>query len=89
VIAYALVACGPIDGMATPDRPMSASGTKEEATVTRVVDGDTIHVRLDGKDVTIRLIGVDTRRRWRRVSRWSATDPRRARTRRVGWPATT
>jgi micrococcal nuclease len=29
-------------------------------TVTRVVDGDTIHVDLDGVDTTIRLIGIDT-----------------------------
>ncbi|MFZ5688622.1 MAG: thermonuclease family protein [Bacillota bacterium] len=29
-------------------------------TVTKVVDGDTIHVTIDGKDETIRLIGVDT-----------------------------
>jgi micrococcal nuclease len=30
------------------------------ATVTRVVDGDTAHVRLRGRDVTVRFIGVDT-----------------------------
>jgi micrococcal nuclease len=29
-------------------------------TVTRVVDGDTIHVDLDGTDETVRYIGVDT-----------------------------
>lgn len=28
--------------------------------VTKVVDGDTIHVMLDGKDQTIRVIGIDT-----------------------------
>jgi micrococcal nuclease len=28
--------------------------------VLRVVDGDTLHVRRHGRDVTIRLIGVDT-----------------------------
>jgi micrococcal nuclease len=60
VVALALVACGPIDGTTTADRPMSAPGTREETTVTRVVDGDTIHVSLDGDDVTIRLIGIDT-----------------------------
>jgi micrococcal nuclease len=27
--------------------------------VLRVVDGDTLHVRLEGRDVTIRLIGID------------------------------
>ncbi|HEY8583369.1 MAG TPA: thermonuclease family protein [Capillimicrobium sp.] len=31
-----------------------------EATVTRVVDGDTVHVELDGADETVRYIGVDT-----------------------------
>jgi micrococcal nuclease len=30
------------------------------ATVTRVVDGDTIEVRLDGREEKVRLIGVDT-----------------------------
>ena len=38
----------------------TAPGSREEATVTRVVDGDTIHVLLDGADTTIRFIGVDT-----------------------------
>jgi micrococcal nuclease len=28
--------------------------------VTRIVDGDTIHVDLDGRDTTIRIIGIDT-----------------------------
>jgi micrococcal nuclease len=28
--------------------------------VTRVVDGDTVHVRLGGRDETVRYIGVDT-----------------------------
>lgn len=32
----------------------------QEAQVIKVVDGDTIHVLLDSKDETIRLIGVDT-----------------------------
>ena len=31
-----------------------------EATVTRIVDGDTVHVDLDGGDETVRYIGVDT-----------------------------
>jgi endonuclease YncB( thermonuclease family) len=38
--------------LAAPDGPA--------APVTRVVDGDTIHVMLDGRDQTVRLIGVDT-----------------------------
>ena len=28
--------------------------------MTRIVDGDTIHVDLDGRDTTIRIIGIDT-----------------------------
>jgi micrococcal nuclease len=31
-----------------------------DGTVTRVVDGDTIHVRLDGRDESVRYIGIDT-----------------------------
>ena len=31
-----------------------------QVTVTRVVDGDTIHVNMNGQDETVRLIGVDT-----------------------------
>src|SRR5262245_30989637 len=60
VAALTLVACGPIDGTTTADRPISAPGTREETTVTRVVDGDTIHVSLGSDDATIRLIGIDT-----------------------------
>src|SRR3954449_5642826 len=35
-------------------------GAPGEATVTRVVDGDTIHVALGGADETVRYIGIDT-----------------------------
>ena len=38
--------------------PLVAGRVRAE--VTRVVDGDTIHVNLQGRDVTIRLIGIDT-----------------------------
>jgi micrococcal nuclease len=37
-----------------------ARGHKSAGRVLRVVDGDTIHVRVDGRDETIRYIGVDT-----------------------------
>lgn len=33
---------------------------KGEVIVTKVVDGDTIHVKLNGNDTTIRIIGIDT-----------------------------
>jgi micrococcal nuclease len=47
-----VVACG-----STASRP-SAVGTGA-VPVVRVVDGDTIHVRRGGRDVTVRLIGID------------------------------
>jgi micrococcal nuclease len=47
-----LSACGPND----PPAPAGVSGSVR---VLRVVDGDTVHVLLGGRDVTIRLIGVD------------------------------
>jgi micrococcal nuclease len=41
--------------------PAADTGPVERATVTRVVDGDTVEVRLDdGTEETIRLLGVDT-----------------------------
>jgi micrococcal nuclease len=59
-LALLLAACGPID-RATDAPPRSIEpGSREEATVSRVLDGDTIHVLLDGVDTTIRFIGVDT-----------------------------
>jgi micrococcal nuclease len=38
----------------------SGVGAASEGTVERVVDGDTIHVRLGGRSETVRYIGVDT-----------------------------
>ena len=37
-----------------------AGGQKSVGKVTRVVDGDTIHVMVGGRDETVRYIGVDT-----------------------------
>lgn len=46
----------------TPRSPSSVSsaGHRTNAVVTRVVDGDTIHVEYRRRDVDVRLIGVDT-----------------------------
>jgi micrococcal nuclease len=45
-------------GGAAPGSPGGPSGVP--ALVTRVVDGDTIHVEFEGRERTIRLIGIDT-----------------------------
>jgi len=45
-------------GAACTDRATSSSSG--EATVTHVVDGDTIDVRIGGRDERVRLIGIDT-----------------------------
>ncbi|MEX0983952.1 MAG: thermonuclease family protein [Actinomycetota bacterium] len=37
-----------------------SAGSRVAVVVTRVVDGDTAHVDLDGRDVTVRFIGIDT-----------------------------
>jgi micrococcal nuclease len=50
----------------TAGRSAAASRTGEPravgtpAVITRVVDGDTVHVRVNGADVTIRVLSVDT-----------------------------
>ncbi|MCU4800482.1 thermonuclease family protein [Halobacteria archaeon HArc-gm2] len=57
-----------LDGPASPAAPnatgdpgVPAEGESREATVTRVVDGDTVEVRYaDGSADTVRLVGVDT-----------------------------
>ena len=48
--------CSPlVDGIACAD-----PGSTVPARVIRIVDGDTLHVELNGRDETIRLYGVDT-----------------------------
>jgi micrococcal nuclease len=47
VAASACASVGLVEG---PGRPIP---------VTRIVDGDTFHVRRSGRDVTVRLIGID------------------------------
>jgi micrococcal nuclease len=43
-----------------PDVPLSAIASTTLYTVVKVVDGDTIHVDIDGKKETVRLIGINT-----------------------------
>jgi micrococcal nuclease len=51
-VALARFLPSPGGGEASPDR--------ESAVVTRVVDGDTLHVRTGGREVKVRLLGIDT-----------------------------
>lgn len=41
------------------DCDLGPEGAAEEATVTRIVDGDTIHVDIDGQEFRVRYIGLD------------------------------
>src|SRR3954454_954405 len=43
-----------------PPRQSGGPGPSGAGVVTRVVDGDTIHVSLGGQDETVRYIGIDT-----------------------------
>ena len=54
VVALSSVACG--SGGRGPAAP-TAPGT---ATLARVVDGDTIRVRIKGREERVRLVGIDT-----------------------------
>jgi micrococcal nuclease len=57
VAGVTLAATGCDPGVSGPRDTAASAG---EATVTRVVDGDTIVARLGDEDETIRLIGIDT-----------------------------
>jgi micrococcal nuclease len=58
LVVLAATACGPVGGPGTAGGvPDPAAG---EATVQRIVDGDTLVVRLGPDDETVRLIGIDT-----------------------------
>lgn len=52
--ALGSAACDALEG------PSAGAGAATGVLVTRVVDGDTAHVDLDGRDVTVRFIGIDT-----------------------------
>ena len=54
-----LVACSNAPGQST-SASISDGSLEANATVVRVVDGDTIVARIDGVDEKVRLIGIDT-----------------------------
>ena len=45
---------------ATEDKPKVLKGTRVEATVVRVVDGDTIRVKVKGQEENLRILSIDT-----------------------------
>ena len=61
VVAVLLLA-GRDDGGSDADSGGSGSGRAVTAPVTEVVDGDTIHATVEGKDESVRYIGIDTPR---------------------------
>jgi micrococcal nuclease len=71
VASAVLVACSgsstetstaPVHSTAAVSLPsgLAPKGQTVDGTITRVVDGDTVHVDVDGQDVTVRMIGINT-----------------------------
>ncbi len=60
LLVLAAAAAGFGDQLDVLDRLAGAQAPPGIARVERVVDGDTIRVRLDGREETVRYIGVDT-----------------------------
>ncbi len=56
LLVLLLTAAALLSGRAVVQAPPS----RADGTVTRVVDGDTVHVQVRGRDVTVRLLGIDT-----------------------------
>jgi len=48
------------DGSLVPDAPQFPELPGEQGEVVEVIDGDTIEVRIDGRTVPVRYIGIDT-----------------------------
>ncbi len=78
ILLAALLCAAPIgaarQGAATAVAPERAAGRAVPCELARVVDGDTIHVRLDGKVEKLRLLSVDTEEKLG-VGTGSATKP--------------
>ena len=55
-----LVACTNAPGHAAPAGPTAPGSLAPNATLIKVVDGDTIDVTIDGTEERVRLIGIDT-----------------------------
>ncbi|HET9722925.1 MAG TPA: thermonuclease family protein [Actinomycetota bacterium] len=58
-LAVLVAACTSTPGRDTSE-PGAAGGREVGALVTRVVDGDTAEMLLDGREVDVRFIGIDT-----------------------------
>jgi len=56
IVVVALLVVGGDD----EDEPTPDNGSSQTAVVTRVVDGDTVEVDVDGREEDLRYIGVDT-----------------------------
>lgn len=57
VLAFTLGSCERIE---LDDRSGMGSPSRTPARITHVIDGDTVRAIVDGDEVTIRLIGIDT-----------------------------
>lgn len=60
VSLLALAGCAELEQLAPTEIPVTSEAGGVVATVTHVIDGDTIDVRLDGKTVRVRYIGIDS-----------------------------
>src|SRR3954449_4905128 len=58
LLALAFAGCQALGGGSVQDRPSDRAA--QSGRVVRIVDGDTIHVRLGGVEETLRYIGIDT-----------------------------
>jgi len=58
LLALAFAGCQALGGGSVQEQP--ADRAAQSGRVVRIVDGDTIHVRLGGVEETLRYIGIDT-----------------------------